>query len=193
MDKYTGYCCFQISQNIILETQGRVSLYFQVYCRVFNFCKVGSVGLLASNHKCIDCMLFLCCLSIFVCVLVFTCVCLSSTCEFPVRLSVRFLPVQLLQQNFNRVKRCILVLINAGYYANSCLEWESPQRSICAFLVSVCPIPASSAPNLSHPQNLIRGCAGHWEAPFPWSLEALIVLKFIIVPFENWLSICIVP
>ncbi|XP_035246385.1 multiple C2 and transmembrane domain-containing protein 1 isoform X7 [Anguilla anguilla] len=42
---------------------------------------------------------------------------------------------QLLQQNFNRVKRCILVLINSGYYVNSCLEWESPQRSICAFLL----------------------------------------------------------
>ncbi|KAJ8400042.1 hypothetical protein AAFF_G00400810 [Aldrovandia affinis] len=41
----------------------------------------------------------------------------------------------LLQQNFNRVKRCILFLINAGYYMNSCLEWESPQRSICAFLL----------------------------------------------------------
>ncbi|XP_061118478.1 multiple C2 and transmembrane domain-containing protein 1 isoform X2 [Conger conger] len=42
---------------------------------------------------------------------------------------------QLLQQNFNRLKRCILVLINVGYYANSCLEWESPQRSISAFLL----------------------------------------------------------
>ncbi|KAJ8339542.1 hypothetical protein SKAU_G00363280 [Synaphobranchus kaupii] len=42
---------------------------------------------------------------------------------------------QLLQQNFNRVKRFILVLINGGYYMNSCLEWESPQRSICAFLL----------------------------------------------------------
>ncbi|KAG9353561.1 hypothetical protein JZ751_011679, partial [Albula glossodonta] len=40
----------------------------------------------------------------------------------------------LLQQNFNRVKRCILFLINTGCYINSCFEWESPQRSICAFL-----------------------------------------------------------
>ncbi|KAJ8286700.1 hypothetical protein GJAV_G00042190 [Gymnothorax javanicus] len=44
---------------------------------------------------------------------------------------------QLLRQNFNRVKRCILVLISTGYYINSCLEWESSQRSICAFLLFV--------------------------------------------------------
>ncbi|XP_016093761.1 multiple C2 and transmembrane domain-containing protein 1-like [Sinocyclocheilus grahami] len=42
---------------------------------------------------------------------------------------------QLLLQNFNRVRRCIMFLINAGCYINSCFEWESPQRSICAFLV----------------------------------------------------------
>jgi len=28
-----------------------------------------------------------------------------------------------------------MLLINAGCYINSCFEWESPQRSICAFLV----------------------------------------------------------
>ncbi|XP_026107475.1 multiple C2 and transmembrane domain-containing protein 1-like isoform X3 [Carassius auratus] len=44
---------------------------------------------------------------------------------------------QLLLQNFNRVRRCILFLINAGCYINSCFEWESPQRSICAFLLFV--------------------------------------------------------
>ncbi|XP_036383277.1 multiple C2 and transmembrane domain-containing protein 1 isoform X1 [Megalops cyprinoides] len=44
---------------------------------------------------------------------------------------------QLLLQNFNRVRRCIMVLINAGFYINSCFEWESPQRSICAFLLFV--------------------------------------------------------
>ncbi|KAG1971426.1 multiple C2 and transmembrane domain-containing protein [Pimephales promelas] len=42
---------------------------------------------------------------------------------------------QLLQQNFNRVKRCILFLINVGSYINSCFQWESPRRSLCAFLV----------------------------------------------------------
>ncbi|XP_041093538.1 multiple C2 and transmembrane domain-containing protein 1-like isoform X3 [Polyodon spathula] len=42
---------------------------------------------------------------------------------------------QLLLRNFNRVKRCIMVLINAGLYINSCLEWESPQRSLAAFLL----------------------------------------------------------
>nr|QEN96197.1 multiple C2 domain and transmembrane region protein 1b isoform 1 [Danio rerio] len=44
---------------------------------------------------------------------------------------------QLLQQNFNRVKRCVLFLINVGYYINSCFQWESPRRSLCAFLIFV--------------------------------------------------------
>ncbi|CAL8322773.1 unnamed protein product [Lota lota] len=43
----------------------------------------------------------------------------------------------LLQQNYNRVKRCIMVLINIGSYINSCFEWESAQRSIFSFLVFV--------------------------------------------------------
>ncbi|KAM7416510.1 hypothetical protein PAMA_018525 [Pampus argenteus] len=42
---------------------------------------------------------------------------------------------QLLLRNFNRVRRCIMFLINAGCYINSCFEWDSPQRSICAFVV----------------------------------------------------------
>ncbi|XP_065821478.1 multiple C2 and transmembrane domain-containing protein 1 isoform X4 [Labrus bergylta] len=44
---------------------------------------------------------------------------------------------QLLLRNFNRVRRCIMFLINAGCYINSCFEWESPQRSICAFVLFV--------------------------------------------------------
>ncbi|KAL2099868.1 hypothetical protein ACEWY4_004262 [Coilia grayii] len=44
---------------------------------------------------------------------------------------------QLLQQNFSRVKRCIMFLINVGTYINSCFEWESPRRSIIAFLLFV--------------------------------------------------------
>ncbi|XP_055775434.1 multiple C2 and transmembrane domain-containing protein 1-like isoform X2 [Salvelinus fontinalis] len=44
---------------------------------------------------------------------------------------------QLLLQNFNRVRRCVLFLINAGCYINSCFEWDSTQRSICSFLVFV--------------------------------------------------------
>lgn len=47
---------------------------------------------------------------------------------------------QLLLRNFTRVRRCIMVLINAGCYINSCFEWDSPQRSICAFVVCACPI-----------------------------------------------------
>lgn len=42
---------------------------------------------------------------------------------------------QLLQQNFNRVKRCIMVLISYGTYINSCFEWESKKRSLISFLV----------------------------------------------------------
>uniref|UniRef100_A0A3B4YYR5 Multiple C2 and transmembrane domain-containing protein 1-like n=1 Tax=Stegastes partitus TaxID=144197 RepID=A0A3B4YYR5_9TELE len=44
---------------------------------------------------------------------------------------------QLLQQNFNRVKRCIMVLISYGTYINSCFEWESAQRSIFSFVLFV--------------------------------------------------------
>ncbi|XP_075885865.1 multiple C2 and transmembrane domain-containing protein 1 isoform X3 [Nelusetta ayraudi] len=44
---------------------------------------------------------------------------------------------QLLQQNFNRVKRCIMVLISYGTYINSCFEWESKKRSLVSFLLFV--------------------------------------------------------
>uniref|UniRef100_A0A8C4E8X2 Multiple C2 domains, transmembrane 1a n=2 Tax=Dicentrarchus labrax TaxID=13489 RepID=A0A8C4E8X2_DICLA len=44
---------------------------------------------------------------------------------------------QLLLRNFNRVRRCIMFLINTGCYINSCFEWDSPQRSICAFVFFV--------------------------------------------------------
>ncbi|XP_033974636.1 multiple C2 and transmembrane domain-containing protein 1 isoform X3 [Trematomus bernacchii] len=44
---------------------------------------------------------------------------------------------QLLLHNFNRVRRCIMFLINTGCFINSCFEWDSPQRSICAFVVFV--------------------------------------------------------
>ncbi|XP_017306931.1 multiple C2 and transmembrane domain-containing protein 1 isoform X3 [Ictalurus punctatus] len=44
---------------------------------------------------------------------------------------------QLLLQNFNRVRRCFMFLINTGCYINSCFEWESPQRSICALLLFI--------------------------------------------------------
>ncbi|KAL2079692.1 hypothetical protein ACEWY4_025436 [Coilia grayii] len=44
---------------------------------------------------------------------------------------------QLLLQHFNRVRRCIMFLINAGCYINSCFEWDSPQRSIFAFVLFV--------------------------------------------------------
>ncbi|KAF1533991.1 Multiple C2 and transmembrane domain-containing protein 1, partial [Eudyptes schlegeli] len=42
---------------------------------------------------------------------------------------------QLLLRNFIRMKRCIMVLINAAYYINSCFDWDSPPRSLAAFLL----------------------------------------------------------
>ncbi|CAL1568047.1 unnamed protein product [Knipowitschia caucasica] len=44
---------------------------------------------------------------------------------------------QLLQQNFNRVKRCIMVLLSYGTYINSCFEWESAQRSLFSLVLFV--------------------------------------------------------
>ncbi|XP_054042251.1 multiple C2 and transmembrane domain-containing protein 1 isoform X4 [Rissa tridactyla] len=41
---------------------------------------------------------------------------------------------QLLVRNFIRTKRCIMVLINAAYYISSCFDWDSPPRSLAAFL-----------------------------------------------------------
>ncbi|XP_074808956.1 multiple C2 and transmembrane domain-containing protein 1 isoform X3 [Natator depressus] len=42
---------------------------------------------------------------------------------------------QLLLRNFIRMKRCVMVLINAAYYVNSCFDWDSPQRSLAAFVL----------------------------------------------------------
>ncbi|XP_053911184.1 multiple C2 and transmembrane domain-containing protein 1 isoform X2 [Cuculus canorus] len=42
---------------------------------------------------------------------------------------------QLLLRNFIRMKRCIMVLINAAYYISSCFDWDSPPRSLVAFLL----------------------------------------------------------
>uniref|UniRef100_A0A8C6KA62 Multiple C2 and transmembrane domain-containing protein 1 n=1 Tax=Melopsittacus undulatus TaxID=13146 RepID=A0A8C6KA62_MELUD len=42
---------------------------------------------------------------------------------------------QLLLRNFIRMKRCIIVLINAAYYISSCFDWDSPSRSLVAFLI----------------------------------------------------------
>ncbi|NXJ67657.1 MCTP1 protein, partial [Rostratula benghalensis] len=42
---------------------------------------------------------------------------------------------QLLVRNFIRTKRCIMVLINAAYYISSCFDWDSPPRSLGAFLL----------------------------------------------------------
>ncbi|NXE79076.1 MCTP1 protein, partial [Cochlearius cochlearius] len=42
---------------------------------------------------------------------------------------------QLLLRNFIRMKRCVMVLINAAYYISSCFDWDSPPRSLAAFLL----------------------------------------------------------
>ncbi|KAM8777309.1 multiple C2 and transmembrane domain-containing protein 1 isoform 3-T3 [Rhynchonycteris naso] len=42
---------------------------------------------------------------------------------------------QLLLRNFIRTKRCVMVLINAAHYVNSCFDWDSPPRSLAAFVL----------------------------------------------------------
>ncbi|XP_067885811.1 multiple C2 and transmembrane domain-containing protein 1-like isoform X2 [Heterodontus francisci] len=42
---------------------------------------------------------------------------------------------ELLQKNYYRVRRCIMVMVNTGRFITSCFEWESPQRSLTAFLI----------------------------------------------------------
>ncbi|XP_055968527.1 multiple C2 and transmembrane domain-containing protein 1 isoform X8 [Sorex fumeus] len=42
---------------------------------------------------------------------------------------------QLLLRNFIRTKHCVMVLVNAAYYVNSCFDWDSPPRSLAAFVV----------------------------------------------------------
>uniref|UniRef100_A0A8C6VAA5 Multiple C2 and transmembrane domain containing 1 n=1 Tax=Naja naja TaxID=35670 RepID=A0A8C6VAA5_NAJNA len=42
---------------------------------------------------------------------------------------------QLLLRNFMRVKHCVMVIINAAYFINGCFEWESPPRSLAAFVL----------------------------------------------------------
>nr|XP_060493702.1 multiple C2 and transmembrane domain-containing protein 1 isoform X29 [Panthera onca] len=43
--------------------------------------------------------------------------------------------LSLLLRNFIRMKRCVMVLVNAAYYVNSCFDWDSPPRSLAAFVV----------------------------------------------------------
>ncbi|NXB77727.1 MCTP1 protein, partial [Donacobius atricapilla] len=42
---------------------------------------------------------------------------------------------QLLLRNFIRMKHCIMTLITAACYISSCFDWDSPPRSLAAFLV----------------------------------------------------------
>ncbi|XP_076994775.1 multiple C2 and transmembrane domain-containing protein 1 [Tamandua tetradactyla] len=42
---------------------------------------------------------------------------------------------QLLLRNFVRMKHCVMVLVNAAYYVNSCFDWDSPPRSLAAFVL----------------------------------------------------------
>ncbi|XP_021111439.1 multiple C2 and transmembrane domain-containing protein 1 isoform X2 [Heterocephalus glaber] len=42
---------------------------------------------------------------------------------------------QLLLRNFIRMKHCVMVLVNAAYYVNSCFDWDSPPRSLAAFVL----------------------------------------------------------
>ncbi|NXE92637.1 MCTP1 protein, partial [Menura novaehollandiae] len=42
---------------------------------------------------------------------------------------------QLLLRNFIRMKHCIMALVTAIYYISSCFDWDSPPRSLAAFLL----------------------------------------------------------
>ncbi|NXX15133.1 MCTP1 protein, partial [Podargus strigoides] len=42
---------------------------------------------------------------------------------------------QVLLRNFSRMKRCVMTLVNAANYISSCFDWDSPQRSLAAFLL----------------------------------------------------------
>ncbi|KFP87313.1 Multiple C2 and transmembrane domain-containing protein 1, partial [Acanthisitta chloris] len=42
---------------------------------------------------------------------------------------------QLLLRNFIRMKNCVMALITAACYVSSCFDWDSPPRSLAAFLV----------------------------------------------------------
>ncbi|NWT83052.1 MCTP1 protein, partial [Lanius ludovicianus] len=42
---------------------------------------------------------------------------------------------QLLLRNFIRMKHCIMALVTAVCYISSCFDWDSPPRSLAAFLV----------------------------------------------------------
>ncbi|NXJ24340.1 MCTP1 protein, partial [Dicrurus megarhynchus] len=42
---------------------------------------------------------------------------------------------QLLLRNFVRMKHCIMALVTAVCYISSCFDWDSPPRSLAAFLV----------------------------------------------------------
>ncbi|NXR66070.1 MCTP1 protein, partial [Rhadina sibilatrix] len=42
---------------------------------------------------------------------------------------------QLLLRNFIRMKHCIMALVTAACYISSCFDWDSPPRSLAAFLV----------------------------------------------------------
>ncbi|XP_061732117.1 multiple C2 and transmembrane domain-containing protein 1-like isoform X1 [Nerophis ophidion] len=45
--------------------------------------------------------------------------------------------VNMLRQNFTRVRRSVMVVLSWGAYINSCFEWESSQRSVISFLLFV--------------------------------------------------------
>uniref|UniRef100_A0A8C7KBP6 Multiple C2 and transmembrane domain containing 1 n=1 Tax=Oncorhynchus kisutch TaxID=8019 RepID=A0A8C7KBP6_ONCKI len=120
----------------------------------------------------------------------------------------------LLQQNFNRVKRCILFVINIGTFINSCFEWDSPQRSISAFLFFVVVVwnfelymvPGALLLLLTWNYFITAGRESGdtvsavvlWEATFEWEEEeeekddkSVCVTFNWTVPFLSWLAISV--
>ncbi|KAG7277806.1 hypothetical protein CRUP_026107, partial [Coryphaenoides rupestris] len=70
----------------------------------------------------------------------------------------------LLQQNYNRVRRCVMVLINIGTYVNSCFEWESAQRSIISLVVFV--LVDSERKGFMDKLYAIQDVTVNWTVPF---------------------------
>uniref|UniRef100_A0AAY5F284 C2 domain-containing protein n=1 Tax=Electrophorus electricus TaxID=8005 RepID=A0AAY5F284_ELEEL len=103
---------------------------------------------------------------------------------------------QVLQRNFNRVKRCIMFLITVGSYINSCVEWESTQRSICAFLAFVLVVwnfefymvPLSLLVLLGWEHNILNDCLTECHCDKKGLLDKLYAIQDICISVQTVLD-----
>uniref|UniRef100_A0A4W4DY42 C2 domain-containing protein n=1 Tax=Electrophorus electricus TaxID=8005 RepID=A0A4W4DY42_ELEEL len=101
-----------------------------------------------------------------------------------------------LQRNFNRVKRCIMFLITVGSYINSCVEWESTQRSICAFLAFVLVVwnfefymvPLSLLVLLGWEHNILNDCLTECHCDKKGLLDKLYAIQDICISVQTVLD-----